>query len=178
MAITFSFSTTPVLAGHAIRIYNTSLNWSEYVAAGTSGTLTIKTKDGDLNFVGTLDTYTKSLVGADLEGDWYIDITATDLYGADRIIDDDILTIRILTTGTTALDYSTDEVFYYNAWAYKTQICFNTVNDSFKINTLEVKFACMVNILYLGLIADIASGNTTGIYNKINMFTRLEAQLV
>ena len=173
MAITFSFSTTPILAGHSIRIYNTSLNWSEYVAAGTSGTLTIKTKDGDLNFIGGLDTFTKSLLGTDLDGDWYIDVTALELYGADQIIDDDILTVKIVTTGTTALTYETDEVFYYNAWAYKTNTCFNTVNDSFKINTLEVKYACMVNILYQGLIADIATGNTTGIYNKINMFTRL-----
>lgn len=177
MAATFSFTTTPILSGHSMRIYSTSTNWSEYVPGNVSTVvLTIKTLDGDDTLVGNTDTFTKSLVAADLNGDFQIDITALELFGIDEIIPDDIYNVKIATTGTDVWTYNSDEVFYYNAWKTKSEICYNAVNFICDINCLEIKYSSMVNILYQGLISDIAVANTSGVYEKIDIFNRLAQQ--
>ena len=174
MAATFSFSTTTILSGHAMRIYSTSLNWSQYVPANsTSALLTIKTLDSKTTLVGVSNTFTKSILLASLVGDFSLDITSLELYGVDQIIPDDILNVKMDIIGATAYTYNTDEVFYYNSWKIKSETCFNAVDFISDINSIEIKYACMVNILYQGLIADISVANTSGIYEKINIFKRL-----
>jgi hypothetical protein len=173
MAITFSFSTTPILSGHAIRIYNTSLNWGEYDPLGTDALLTISTLDEDPEFAGGINIWEQVISGDDLVGDFFIDIFSADLYGEDKEFPDDILTFNISTTGMQTLTYSTDEVIYYKSWKYKTEVCFDTVNDVDDMNSMEIRYACMINLLYQGLMADIFVANTTGIYNKFNVFARL-----
>lgn len=174
MAATFSFSTTTILSGHAMRTYSTSLNWSEYVPANSSSAvLTITTLDGDSTLIGPSNTFTKALMPVNLVGDFQIDITSLELYGSDQIIPDNILNVKIDIVGATAYTYSTDEVFYYNAWKHKSTVCLNAVDFICDMNSVEIKYACMVNILYQGLIADIVSANTSGIYEKIDMFKRL-----
>jgi hypothetical protein len=175
MAATFSFTTTPILSGRSIRIYSTSLNWSEYIPANsTSALLTITALDGGSVFAGAAASFTKSLsLTTDLVGDFIIDITSLELYGVDEIVPDDILNIKIDIIGATSYTYNSDEVFYYNAWKLKSETCYNAVNQIYDINSTEIKYACMVNILYNGLIADIAVANTGGIYEKIDIFNRL-----
>jgi hypothetical protein len=85
------------------------------------------------------------------------------------------LNFKIDIIGTTGYTYNTDEVFYYNSWKLKTEMCYNAVNEICNINSTEIKYASMINILYNGLIADIAVANTSGIYEKIDIFTRLSA---
>lgn len=178
MAATFSFSTTPILSGHSIRIYNTSLNWDQYVPGdATTVTLTVTAVDGDLIFTGgTSATFTKTYTPAELVGDFILDLTSLEMYGTDEIVPDDILNFKIDIAGSTAYTYNTDEVFYYNAWKYKSEVCYTAVNYIDNVNGFEIRYACMVNILYQGLISDIAVANTTGIYEKINLFTRLALQ--
>jgi hypothetical protein len=180
MAATFSFTTTPILSGHSIRIYSTSLNWDQYVpASSSSALLTITTLDGGLSFdTNTSATFTKSLsLTTDLVGDFVIDITSLELYGVDEMIPDDILNVKIDIAGGVTYTYNTNEVFYYNSWKLKSETCYNTVNDINDINSMEIKYACMVNILYNGLIADISVANTGGIYEKIDIFNRLANDL-
>lgn len=174
MAATFSFSTTTILSGHAMRIYSTSLNWNEYVPGNSSSALlTISTLDNKQSLVGPSNTFTKTITLSSLVGDFFLDITSLELYGVDQIIPDDILNVKIDILGTANYTYNTDEVFYYNAWKLKSETCFNAVDFICDINSIEIKYACMVNILYNGLIADIAVANTSGIYEKINLFKRL-----
>ena len=174
MAATFSFTTTTISSGHAMRIYNTSLNWSEYIPSNSSSALlTIKPLDNDTIFTGNTDTFTKALVLTDLSGDFYIDITALEMFGIDEIIPDDILNVKIDIIGSTAYTYNTDEVFYYNSWKYKSQMCYNAVNAICDINSTEIKYSCMLDMLYQGLLADITVANTSGIYEKIDIFNRL-----
>ena len=174
MAVTFSFSTTTILSGHAIRIYGTSLNWAEYIPANsTNALLTISTLNGNNTLVGVTNTFTKVLTPISLAGNFILDITSLQLYGVDQILPDDILNVKIDIIGTTAYTYNTDEVFYYNAWKHKSTVCLNAVDFICDMNSVEIKYACMVNILYQGLIADIVSANTSSIYEKIGMFKRL-----
>jgi hypothetical protein len=172
----FSFSTAPVLAGTTLRIYNTSTNWSSYVPGdSTTVTLTIVALDADTTlFNGAASYGTTAHTPTDLVGDFYIDILATTLFGSSvTIIPDDILTVTIAITGTTSYSYSTNEVFYYNSWKAKTDAAFLAVDFIEDINSREIKYACMINALYQGLIADIFVGNTSGIYEKFDLFTRL-----
>lgn len=173
MAATFRFSTTPMFSGTTVRIYNTSSNWSEYVSANIStATLTITALDGDAIFKSGASSYTKSLTPTDLVGDFIIDLLATDVFGV-TTIPDDILKFDITMTGTDSYQYVTDEVFYYYCWSVKTQACYVAVDFIEDINCREIKYACMVNALYQGLTADIFIGNTSGIYEKIDLFNRL-----
>ena len=173
MAAEFSFTTTPILSGKAMRIYSTSRNWSEYVPSGSSAVLTISTLDGDETLVGESATFTKNIAGSDLVGDFQIDITALELTGIDSTIPDDIYNISIQIYGGTLYSYSSDEAFYYNIWAYKCTLAYHAVNFICDMNNYELKYASAVNLLYDGLIADIAIGNTSGIYEKIDLFKRL-----
>lgn len=179
MAATFSFSTTTILSGHSIRVYNTSTNWSEYDPNNSTGvTLTMTTLDEDAIFIGASNTFTKTYIPQDLVGDFLLDVSSLEMFGADGIVPDDIVNVKIdIETETTPLfTYNTDEVFYYNAWAEKCRACYNAVNFICDMNCLEIKYACMVNILYQGLMADISTANTSGIYEKFDIFTRLSQQ--
>ena len=174
MAATFSFSTTTILSGHAMRIYSTSLNWSEYIPGdSSSAVLTISTLDSGNTLIGPSNTFTKALMPVDLVGDFYADITSLELYGVDQIIPDNILNVKIDIVGASEYTYNTDEVFYYNAWKHKSTICLDAVDFICDMNSTEIKYACMVNVLYQGLIADIVAANTSGIYEKIDLFKRL-----
>jgi hypothetical protein len=173
---TFTFSTTPVLAGTTVRIYNTSTNWSSYVPGdSTTVTLTITALDANTTlFNGAASYIDATYTPTELVGDFYIDILATALFGSSvTIIPDDILTVTIAITGTTSYTYSTNEVFYYNSWKTKIDAAFVAVDFIEDVNSREIKYACMVNALYQGLIADIFVGNTSGIYEKFDLFTRL-----
>ena len=174
--VTFRFSTTPMIAGTTIRIYNTSSNWSYYVPGdSTTVTLTITALDGNTTlFNGAASYVTTAYTPTNLVGDFYLDLLATTVFGT-TVIPDDILTVTIAITGTTSYTYSTDEVFYYNAWKTKTDAAFLAVDFIEDTNSREIKYACMVNALYQGLTADIFIGSTSGIYEKIDLFTRLAA---
>lgn len=174
MAATFSFSTTTISSGHAMRIYSTSLNWATYIpGSDAAATLTITPKDNDLIFTGGVGVFTKELDAGALIGDFYIDVTAYEMFGVDEIIPDDILIVKIDIANDALDTFSTDEVFYYNSWKVKSEVCLNAVNNINEINSLEIKYACMVNTLYQGLMADIVVANTTGIYEKFDIFKRL-----
>lgn len=176
--VTFRFSTTPMIAGTTIRIYNTSSNWEYYVPGNSSSvTLTIVALDGGAVFANGATSYTQTYTTASLVGDWYIDLLSTTVFGASAAtIPDDILTFTIVIAGSTAYSYSTDEVFYYNSWKTKTDACFAAVDYIEDVNSREIKYACMVNALYQGLTADIFIGSTSGIYEKFDLFTRLAQQ--
>jgi hypothetical protein len=173
--VTFRISTTPMIAGTTVRVYNTSTNWSYYNSANaTLGTLTVTALDGNTTLFNGTASYVKTYTPAELVGDFYFDILATTMFGASTaVIPDDILTFKFEITGTTPYSYTTDEVFYWNAWSTKTNACFDAVDFIEDVNSREVKYACMVNALYQGLTADIFVGNTSGIYEKIDIFTRL-----
>ena len=173
--VTFRFSTTPMIAGTTIRIYNTSSNWTYYVPGDSSTvTLTITALDGNATLFNGAASYTTTYTPASLVGDFYIDLLAATVFGsAVTTIPDDILTVTMAITGTTSYTYSTDEVFYYNAWKTKTDAAFLAVDFIEDVNSREIKYACMVNALYQGLTADIFVGSTSGIYEKIDLFTRL-----
>lgn len=172
MAAEFSFTTTPILDGHAMRIYSTSRNWNEYSSVGASAVLTITAADGDAVFGGDA-AFTKPIEGSSFNGNFQIDITALELFGSDIIIPDDIYNISILISGGTVYSYDSDEVFYYNAWLHKSMTAYNAVNFICDMQNYELKYACAINVLYDGLIADIAIGNTSGIYDKLDLFKRL-----
>jgi hypothetical protein len=178
MAATFRFSTTPMFSGTTIRIYNTSTNWAEYVPANsTTVTLTLTATDGGAVFIGGLTSFVKTYATTDLVGDFILDLLAAEVFAnAPTIIPDDIIKFKIDITGSTAYQYVTDEVFYYNSWMVKSEAAYNAVDFIEDINCREIKYACMVNALYQGLTADIFVGNTSGIYEKIDIFTRLALQ--
>lgn len=173
--IAFSFSTTPVSSGSTIRVYNTSTNWSEYAPSSYTGcTLTMTALDGDAIFIDGATSFTKTITPSSLVGDFKIDLLATEVFGTTTtIIPDDILKVDITFTGGDAMTYDTDEVFYYNSWTVKTDAAYLAVDFIEDINCREIKYACMVNGLYQGLIADIFIGNTSGIYEKFDIFNRL-----
>jgi len=174
--VTFRFSTTPMIAGSTIRIYNTSSNWTYYVPGdSTTVTLTIAALDGNATlFNGAASYVTTAYTPTQLVGDFQIDLLAATVFGSSvTVIPDDILTITIAITGSTEYTYSTDEVFYYNSWKTKTDAAFLAVDFIEDVNSREIKYACMVNALYQGLTADIFIGSTSGIYEKIDLFTRL-----
>lgn len=175
----FSFSTTTVDSGHTIRIYSTSQNWKDYMPGdATSATLTIKSFiDGEKIFTdqsGTpIDTYTKTLLPTQLVDDFVIDLKSIDLFNTDKIVPDCVLVFKIDIANTAQDTYTSIEVFYYNSWVVKSTVCYNAVNQICDINSTEIKYACMVNMLYQGLLSDIVVGNTNGIYEKIDIFKRL-----
>jgi hypothetical protein len=173
--VVFRFSTTPMIAGTTIRIYNTSSNWDYYIPANsTTATLTIVALDGNTTLFNGAASYTTTYTPTSLVGDFYIDLAATTVFGTGTsTIPDDILTVTIVISGATSYTYSTDEVFYYNSWKTKTDAAFAAVDFVEDINSREIKYACMVNALYQGLTADIFVGNTSGIYEKFDIFTRL-----
>lgn len=175
MAATFSFTTTTILSGHSMRIYSTGTNWDDFVpGTSTAVVITLKAlRTDDEPFTGTSNTFTKTLATTAVVGDWYIDLTATEMFGVDEIIPDNIFNVKIDITGGVTYTYNTDEVFYYNAWVTKSEICYAAVDAICDINATEIKYACMVNCLYQGLIADIVSANTSGIYEKIDIFNRI-----
>lgn len=177
--VTFRFSTTPMFSGTTIRVYNTSTNWAYYVPANSSGvTLTVTAIDGGLIFFGGVASYVKTYTPAELEGDFVLDLLASEVFSdAASVIPDDILNFKIDITGSTTYTYDTDEVFFYNSWSIKTQAAYAAVDFIDDINSREIKYACMVNALYQGLTADIFVGNTSGIYEKFDLFNRLGQSL-
>lgn len=175
MAAVFSFSTTTVGAGHTMRIYSTSTNWTGYMPGDATGALLTVTSfiAGEAIFVGGATSFTKSLTAASLVGDFQIDITSLEMFGTDMILPDCILNVKIDIANSALDTYTSVEVFYYNAWVLKSTVCYNAVNQIYDINSTEIKYACMVNILYQGLLSDIVVGNTSGIYEKLDIFNRL-----
>lgn len=174
MAASFSFSTTPILSGHSVRIYNTSTNWSEFDPnLITRVDITIESLNESLVFTGNSSTFTKTISPASLIGDFNIDLTVLELTGQDGIMPDGIYNFDITMTGTPQYTYNTDEVFYYNAWVKKSNICYNALNFIQDLNCLEIKYSCMVNALYQGLISDISIGDTAAIYEKLDLFNRI-----
>lgn len=175
MAAVFGFSTTTISSGHAMRIYSTSSDWTGYMPNDATGaTLTITALDGGAIFTSGSLTFTKQLdPSVDLIDDFYIDVTSYEMFGVDEIIPDDILSVTVDIANTALDTYTSIEVFYYNSWVVKSTVCYNAVNQIYEINSNEIKYACMVNMLYQGLLADIVSANTSGIYEKIDIFKRL-----
>jgi len=176
----FKFTTTTIASGHTLRIYSTSTDWYNYIETGdaTTALLTITALDGDAIFTNGALSYTQTLVPlTDLAGDFHIDVTTYQMFGVDIIIPDDILTVNISITNTAQDNYTTNEVCYYNTWVTKSDICYNAVNQINEINSWEIKYACMVNMLYEGLHADIVAANTGGIYEKFDIFKRLAYDL-
>jgi hypothetical protein len=106
-----------------------------------------------------------------------LDITAAEMFGSSvSVIPDDILKFKMDIAGSTQYSYETDEVFYYNSWNTKTVAAYAAVDFIEDVNCREIKYACMVNALYQGLTADIFIGNTSGIYEKFDIFARLALQ--
>lgn len=175
MAAVFGFSTTTVGAGHTMRIYSTSSNWTGYMPGDATGaTLTITSFiAGEAIFANGATSFTKALTAASLVGDFLIDITALEMFGADMILPDCILNVKIDIANTALDTYTSVEVFYYNAWVIKSAVCYRAVNQIYDVNSTEIKYAGMVNMLYQGLLADIVVGNTSGIYEKLDIFNRL-----
>lgn len=180
--VSFSITTTTVNSGKTIRVINTSAFWDEFVASDYTGaTLVITTTNGLDTFLIAGEpshSFTKSIDITVIESPtFYFDILSSELYGSDIVIPDDILTftLTILSDTSHSLDvvYVTDEVFYYNSFMLKSDACYNAIVDSCNINSTEVKYACLVNALYQGLQADIFVANTSGIYDKFNIFKRL-----
>jgi hypothetical protein len=174
----FRFSTTPMFSGTTVRIYNTSTNWAYYVPANsTAVTLTVTALDGGAIFFGGIASFTKTYLTTDLVGDFILDITSAEMFSSSAtVIPDDILKFKMDVTGATEYSYETDEVFYYNSWSTKTTAAYAAVDFIEDINSREIKYACMVNALYQGLTADIFIGNTSGIYEKFDIFARLALQ--
>lgn len=177
MAAVFSFSTTTVGAGHTMRIYSTSTNWTDYMPGDATGALLTVTSyiSGEAIFAGGAASFTKSLTAASLVDDFTVDVTALEMFGTDMIIPDCILNVKIDITNTATDTYTSVEVFYYNAWVMKSEVCYSAVNQIYDINSTEIKYASMVNMLYQGLLSDIVVGNTSGIYEKLDIFNRLSA---
>lgn len=175
MAAVFSFSTTTVGAGHTMRIYSTSQNWTGYMpGTATGATLTVTSFiAGEAIFAGGATSFVKSLTAASLVDDFQIDITSQEMFGTDMILPDCILNVKIDIANVALDTYTSVEVFYYNAWLTKSTVCYNAVNQIYDINSTEIKYACMVNVLYQGLLSDIVVGNTSGIYEKLDIFNRL-----
>ena len=173
----FSFTTVTVNSGTTIRIHNTSTNWSSYVPGSSSTvTLTITAADGGLIFAGASASYVKTYTPAELVGDFNLDLLASAVFnGAPSITPDDILTFKIDIGGSVTYTYTTNEVFYYNSWIVKTNAAYVAVNFIEDVTCREIKYAGMVNALYQGLLADIFVGNTSGIYEKFDIFTRLSS---
>jgi hypothetical protein len=109
MAATFSFTTTTILSGHSMRIYSTSTNWSEFVPGNSTSALITLTalRSDDYPFTGTSNTFTKAVSLSSLVGDWYIDLTATEMFGVDEIIPDNIFNVKIDISGGTTYTYNT-----------------------------------------------------------------------
>jgi hypothetical protein len=173
--VTFRFSTTPMFSGTTIRVYNTGTNWVYYVPGSSSTvTLTLSALDGGAIFLGATTSFTKSYTTNELVGDFTLDLLASEVFaGAPSVIPDDIINFKIDIAGSTSYTFDTDEVFYYNSWAIKTNAAYKAVDFIEDVNSREIKYACMVNALYQGLTADIFVGNTSGIYEKFDIFNRL-----
>ena len=140
----------------------------------TGATLTVTSFiQGEAIFAGGATSFTKALTAAQLVDDFEIDITSQEMFGSDIILPDCILNVKIDIANTALNTYTSVEVFYYNAWVTKSAVCYNAVNQIYDINSTEIKYACMVNMLYQGLLSDITVGNTSGIYEKLDIFNRL-----